>query len=262
MHVKHFFHYVISAKPMSKRKERMLARFAKWGLQPNFFDAIMGNELTKEDLQQLSATEGLLNVGEIGCVLSHLGVYRKLLESQEPCVYVFEDDAKITDEFMELQPKIQQFMEEQREPTVLLLYEINGHRKACRAISPDISIMRSLAGSRAHAYVLNRRAAQNLLKAQTPVKVEMDVWAIYQKLGFLRLYSLSKNVVWLDEELEKASTIDHIAARHSKNRKEKQLKAHHIKNWYNHLTIKEKFAFWGRRIERHIQELYYEDSEK
>lgn len=260
--MKQFFHYIISAKPMNKRKERMLERFAKWGMKPNFFDAIMGNELSKEELQQLSATGGLLNEGEIGCVLSHLGVYQKLLESREPCVYVFEDDAKITDEFIELQPQIQQFMEEQREPAVLLLYAIHGHRKACRALSPDVSIMHSLAGSRAHAYVLNRRAAQNLLKAQTPVKVEMDVWAIYQKMGFLKLYSLSKNVVWLDEELEKVSTIDQVSVRHNKNRKEKKIKAHHIKNWYNHLTIKGKIAFWERRISRHIQELYYEDSEK
>lgn len=259
----HFFHYVISDKPLSKRKQRMLDRFAKWGLQPNFFDAIMGNRLSKEELQKYSASEGLLTLGEIGCALSHLGVYRKFLESKEPCVYVFEDDAKITDEFVALQPKIQQFMEEQKKPTVLVLCAINGRKRACRKLNDQISIMRSLAGTRAHAYVLNRSAARNLLKAQTPVKIELDAWAIYQKLGFIRLFCLNKNVVGLDEELEKASTIDQIATRHTRDAKVIQrIKDKHVKNWFHHLTTTEKIAFFGRRISRHIKELYYENNEE
>ena len=116
--------------------------------------------------------------------------------------------------------------------------------------------MRSLAGTRAHAYVLNRTAAQNLLKAQTPVKIELDAWAIYQKLGFIQLYCLNQNVVGLDEELEKASTIDQIAIRHTRNSKVVQ----RIKD--RHLTTREKIAFLGRRISRHIKELYYENNEK
>lgn len=261
--MENFFHYVISAKSMSKRKERMLEQFAKWGLKPNFFDAIMGNELSKEELQKLSASEGLLTLGEIGCALSHLGVYQRLLESQEPCVYVFEDDAEITDEFMDLRPKIQEFMEKQNQPTVLVLCSINGRKKVCQKLTAKISIMRSLAGTRAHAYVLNRTAAQNLLKAQTPVKIELDAWAIYQKLGFIQLYCLNQNVVGLDEELEKASTIDQIAIRHTRNSKVVQrIKDRHVKNWYKHLTTREKIAFLGRRISRHIKELYYENNEK
>lgn len=261
--MKHFFHYVISAKPMSKRKERMIERFAKWGLQPNFFDAIMGNELSKEQLQKLSASEGLLTLGEIGCALSHLGVYRKLLDSREPCVYVFEDDAQITDEFMELQPKIQKFMEEQTKPTVLVLCAINGRKRACRKLSPTVSIMRSLAGTGAYAYVVNRKAAQNLLKAQTPVKIELDAWAIYQKMGFIQLCCLNKNVVELDEELNNTSIIDQIGDRVQRSQKMiKRLKDKHVKNWYDHLTPAEKIAFFGRRISRHIKELYYENNEK
>lgn len=263
LYVEHFFHYVISAQPMSKRKERIMEQFAQWGMRPNFFDAIMGNELSKEKLLKLSASEGLLTLGEIGCALSHLGVYRKLLESREPCVYVFEDDAKFTDAFMELQPKIQQFMEEQTKPTVLVLCAINGRKTVCRKLDSKVSIMRSLAGTRAHAYVLNRAAARNLLKAQTPVKIELDAWAIYQKLGFIRLYCLNQNVVGLDRELEKASTIDQISKRDVRDRgKIQRIKDRHIKNWYNHLTTAGKVAFFGRRISRHIKELYYENNEK
>lgn len=258
----HFYHYVISAKSVTKRRQAQIERFAKWGMQPQFFDAIMGNQLSEEELDKLSATEGLLTLGEIGCALSHLGVYQKLLDSQEKCVYVFEDDAKVTDEFIKLQPKIQQFMEEQSEPTVLVLCTIIGHKKSMRKISPDVSIMKCLAGTRAYAYVLNRKAAENLLKAQMPVKIELDAWAIYQKLGFIRLYCLSKDVVQLDEALDKDSIIDNISDRFVRDRqKVKILKDKHVKNWYRHLSTSEKIRFFGRRISRHIKELYYENSE-
>lgn len=152
-------------------------------MRPQFFDAIMGNQLSSEQLEKVAAKENFLTLGEIGCALSHLGVYQKLLESREKCVYVFEDDALLTEEFINLQPQIQQFMEEQTAPTVLLLFNICGYERRARRISQDVSIMKCLGGTRAYAYVLNRPAALNLLKAQMPVKIELDAWAIYQKWG-------------------------------------------------------------------------------
>ena len=56
----HFYHYVISAKSVTKRRQAQIERFAKWGMLLLFFDAIKGNQLSEEELDKLSATEGLL----------------------------------------------------------------------------------------------------------------------------------------------------------------------------------------------------------
>lgn len=258
-----FFHYVISAEQATERRNKIIEHFKQWGIEPNFFQAIMGNQLSENQLKQLTQDEGLLTKGEIGCALSHLGTYRRLLETEEKCAFIFEDDTCLTEEFIAVQPKIYHFMAEQTMPSVLLLYPIRGHKKKLLTIGRDISIMRCLAGSGAYAYVLNRQAAINLLRAQTPVKIEMDAWGIYQRMGFVDLYCLNKPVILLDKVLNDNSIIDKISDRRAIDRNNASfLKKRIVKSWYDHFTIQEKMKFYKRRISRHIKELYYDDSEK
>ncbi len=257
--VRPFFHYIISARNVSERRAAVIQRMTKWEIKPNFFNAIMGNELTKEELHKLSADDGLLTKGEIGCALSHLAIYEELLKSEEPYIYIFEDDAKLTDLFIELEPEIHQFMSAQLEPTVVLLFPIAGHKKSVKRIGHGVSIMRCLAGSKGHAYAINRRAAENLLKAQTPVKIELDAWAIYQKLNFIKLYCLNQAVAELDCGLAQDSIIDKIEERTEIKQKTMQrIKDQHIQNWYNQLPVIEKVKIQIHRLQRHIQELYYD----
>lgn len=261
--MKKFTHYVISAKDVLSRRNAIKEQFSRWRLVPNFFDAIMGYEISKEQLEEYSEADNLLTLGEIGCALSHLGTYRRLLDTEEKCAFIFEDDTCLTEEFIAVQPKIYHFMAEQTMPSVLLLYPIRGHKKKLLTIGRDISIMRCLAGSGAYAYVLNRQAAINLLRAQTPVKIEMDAWGIYQRMGFVDLYCLNKPVILLDKVLNDDSIIDKISDRRAIDRNNASfLKKRIVKSWYDHFTIKEKMKFYKRRISRHIKELYYDDSEK
>lgn len=258
-----FFHYVISAEQATERRNKIIEYFKQRGIVPNFFQAIMGNQLSEEQLKQLTDDDGLLTKGEIGCALSHLGTYRRLLETEEKCAFIFEDDTCLTKEFIAVQPKIYQFMAEQTIPSVLLLYPIRGHKKKLLTIGRDISIMRCLTGSGAYAYVLNRQAAINLLRAQTPVKIEMDAWGIYQRMGFVDLYCLDKPVILLDKVLNDDSIIDKISDRRAVDRSNVSfLKKRIVKSWFDHFTIQEKMKFYKRRIGRHIKELYYDNSEK
>ena len=91
-----FFHYVISAEQATERRNKIIEHFKRWGIEPNFFQAIMGNQLSENQLKQLTQDEGLLTKGEIGCALSHLGTYRRLLETEEKCAFIFEDDTCLT----------------------------------------------------------------------------------------------------------------------------------------------------------------------
>lgn len=252
-----FFHYVISEKKFSKRKENILQCFHHWGIEPNFYDAVMGRDLTKRQLEELTADGGILKPGAIGCVLSHLGLYQELLNSKEPCVYIFEDDAQLTEHFIKLQPVIQRFMEKQSGPTVLSLYKFQGLKKKVERLDSDVWIMQSLAGSASQAYVINREAAANLLKAQNPVRIELDAWAIYQKLGFLRLYCVSKDLVQLNDVLSKESTIE-VTTNQAVSLNRREIRKKHFQYWYSNLSAREKISFHLRRLVRHIQELYYQ----
>lgn len=257
-----FYHYVISAKQATDRRKAMEEHFAQWGLQPNFFEAIMGNKLTKEEIKQAVDDHGLLTVGEIGCSLSHLGVYKKLLESTEPYVLVMEDDARLSQEFFELAPNIKKFLDSCNEPTVLILYKVKGHTKEIYKLTDNSSVLRALAGSAAHGYIINRQAAENILEAQTPVKFEIDAWAIYQKLLYINLYCMNRKLVYLDEEKAANSVIDKISFRHTRSSAEiKKQKDASIAKLYNGFSVGKKCQIQAYRLLRHIQELYYDKEE-
>ena len=258
-----FFHYVISAEQATERRNKIIEHFKQWGIEPNFFQAIMGNKLSEKQLQQLTNDEGLLTKGEIGCALSHLGVYRKLLESQEKCVFIFEDDARLNQKFFALMPAIKNFMEEEQHPAVLILYKVKAHTKQYHPLNETDAILRATAGSAAHGYVINRKAAENILNVQTPLKFEIDAWAIYQKLNLLRIYCTDCELVYLDEEQAKKSVIDQISTRKDRSPSfVKKIKDRHVEKIYNGLSRKEKMMVQLKRLQRHIQELYYDDNEK
>lgn len=264
-----FYHFIISAEEMSNRKKNCMECFTRLGIQPCFLDAVMGKNLSQDELRNLAHDNGLLKVGAIGCALSHLKAYRQFLQSKEKCAYIFEDDAQLTEKFIALQPEIQKFMEKQTKPTVLALYRFDGLKRKIQDLDHEICIMRSFGGTASHAYVINRSAAENLLRAQTPVRIEFDAWAIYQKLGFINLYCLNKDVVILNDALSQESTIEVKPNPIQSNQNISMVSesdAAHLKAikkgqfhfWYQQLPLNGKIKFHLRRILRHIQEIYYE----
>ncbi|WP_416181540.1 glycosyltransferase family 25 protein [Acidaminococcus timonensis] len=269
-----FYHFIISAEEMSNRKKNCMECFTRLGIQPCFLDAVMGKNLSQDELRNLAHDNGLLKVGAIGCALSHLKAYRQFLQSKEKCAYIFEDDAQLTEKFIALQPEIQKFMEKQTKPTVLALYRFDGLKRKIQDLDHEICIMRSFGGTASHAYVINRSAAENLLRAQTPVRIEFDAWAIYQKLGFINLYCLNKDVVILNDALSQESTIEvkpnPIQSNPIQSNQNismvsesdaahlKAIKKGQFHFWYQQLPLNGKIKFHLRRILRHIQEIYYE----
>ncbi|XOQ53599.1 MAG: LPS biosynthesis glycosyltransferase [Succiniclasticum sp.] len=254
----HWNHSIISADRALDRKAAITENFNRLGLEPHFFPAIMGDELSPQELAKLAGDEGLLTKGEIGCALSHLKIYRDFLATDAPYWFVFEDDIQLTKEFVRDLPQLCSFMDSLSGPAVLLLKRIRGHARIVHEVHQGCHILHSLSGSTACAYVINRKAAENLLRAQTPVKFEIDAWAIYQDLGYLKLYSTFPAYVTMNEEVASHSLIDHIASRRKHSSEErKRIKARHVKFLYEQNIWSRKLYLQIERLKRHLQELYY-----
>lgn len=259
MGMKTIYHYIISAPDAFQRREQIEKNFIKFGIRPNFITAVMGNSLTKQELQRYTAPHNILNKGAIGCALSHEAIYHNLLESKEPYVFVFEDDARITPEFIDELPGIIQFMNQMSEPLVLLLYKADAPTKKVFPMGKGKNILHTLAGTAAHGYVINRKAAKNLLDVQMPLQFEIDAWNIYYKLGYLKIYCTDTDLVFLDEKASSHSVIEQVAG---KNRVEDELvkkyKQEHFMNLYRQYSLWQRGILQIKRVERHIRELYYD----
>ena len=99
---------IISMVKDEKRRKRITQECKALGLNYKLFDAIDGSTLTQTEIDKvytekdaISAIGRGLSLGEIGCALSHLSVYKKMLSENIKTMIILEDDARLSPEFKE-----------------------------------------------------------------------------------------------------------------------------------------------------------------
>lgn len=255
-----FNHSIINAAKAAERSESVSRNFHDLGIEPNFFEAIMGNELNETQLKECRGDNGLLTIGEVGCVLSHLKVCKDFLSTNAPYWTIFEDDIHLSNEFLDAYPRIESFMNSQIEPSVLLLRRNNGKGKVVYPLGGNHHVLHMLAGTMSCGYIINRKAAENLVKALIPVRIEYDAWAIYQQLGYIKLYSTDFNYVELNPTMSSNSIIDQMEKRYDDSCQfPKKIKDGNVKALYNQNSPSQKIILQLKRVVRHLQELYYDE---
>lgn len=91
--------FVISLRSSSDRRKHIEKEFLKKDLVFNWIDAVDGNSLSEEEVNKVYDDE-VCNVlygrslgrGEIGCYLSHLEAYRRIINDGLSYALIFEDD--------------------------------------------------------------------------------------------------------------------------------------------------------------------------
>ena len=98
--------YVISLKSSSGRKKLITESLNNSGIQHSVVEAVNGTALSDQEVMSISSgifKQGLysrnLLKGEIGCVLSHFSLYRKMIDEDIEIACILEDDAVIADNF-------------------------------------------------------------------------------------------------------------------------------------------------------------------
>lgn len=259
-----FYHYVINASTAVQRRKSMEEQFAAHGGTPHYFKAVMGNRISRAEWERSVIADDKLSLakGEVGCALSHVGIYKRLLQSTEPYVFVFEDDVCLAASFFTCLPDIQRFMDRHtQEPVVLLLY--TPHQTVFRRVgelSCSVHVLQVTGGVCAHGYVVNRKAAENLVWAQTPVAFLADTWRTFLKLGFVQLYALDADLAYVNPEMGAQSLIDSMGDRHaakwnSAEIKEKRRKA--LQSLKSRMTMAQRLHAMKSRVRLHLQELFF-----
>ena len=191
------YHAFILSPDNSVRKANVERQCKKIGFStPHIFPAIMGRNFSEEELRCLACNPTYLSKGEIGCVLSHLGVYEEFLQDTSAgYAAVFEDDAVFEPELsLALLDQIGSFIASLDEAAVIVLQKSRYHKTVVK----DFGVTKAYGAHNlfyAYGYVLNRQAAKNIREVQTPVRFEMDAFKYYWWLDKCSLYCLNKNLV-------------------------------------------------------------------
>ncbi|MGL4667974.1 MAG: glycosyltransferase family 25 protein [Saezia sp.] len=187
--------FVINLLHRTDKRDRMIQQSQEFGIPVRMFEAVNGNELAEAEVQRLvhDFPACALTKGVIGCALSHVNVYKKMLDENISLALVLEDDAVMKHELKDVLGAINQ-LDHNDEPMVYLLsshyYEPQGEH-----LFGEYSLSKFIDGSQAHAYVLNLKAAESLHKNLLPVLWEADKWYYFQQLGYTQLRCVVPHVL-------------------------------------------------------------------
>ena len=227
---------VISDKNNEVRRQNIIKEFSNNDLDFKFFDAIMANKMSKEEL---AIKDTFLSPSEIGCALSHCGVYDEFLKSDEKSIMICEDDIYFTEYFnYDSLLKIKEFLDEIDEPRLVVLQKSIYHHKRIQSVGDNVNLYSTRNAFCTHGYMINRAAARNIKMFQTPIRFEIDAF---------KFYCLDKDfIVQLAEDIIPST----VEKNWKSDRKAKKDAAY--KELYNQLSLKGKFISQFRRLNKAI----------
>ena len=242
---------VISDKNNEVRRQNVINEFNKKNIEFSFFDAIMANRMSKEELDTKAIKDTFLSPSEIGCALSHCGVYDEFLKSDENSIMICEDDIYFTKYFnYDSLLKIKDFLEETNEPRLVVLQKSIYHHKNIRSVGNDVNVYSTRNAFCTHGYIINKAAAKNIKEIQNPVRFEIDAFKFYYWLNACKLYCLDKDLILQHDDIIE-STVNsgiHINSDEESQRTFKKNSAY--KELYLKLSLIGKLRSQYRRFEK------------
>lgn len=204
---------------LDKNPERLAAADAqlrKVGVDYERFPAVYGKALSEEEKARVyddkwarRISGSSLNAGEIGCALSHIHIYERMVNDGIPYALILEDDVYPTPALPHVLAAIEQEVSLD-ESVVVLLGEgggrgILGNRRKLKF--SVYAIDEILGGLRTHAYVITLTAAKRLVPFLLPIVMPADGWGRMVHYGQIRLYTVNPLVVAVDCSEGMGSTI-------------------------------------------------------
>ncbi len=195
--------FVINLARSEGRRNSMESQLQKLGVPFEFITAIDGQRLTAQDLMKYSRTESVrihgreLSPGEIGCALSHLNIYERMLQFNHHECLILEDDINIGAMLINIL--------EHRSRLPLDWELINFYTTAPEVPfgEPIIDIYRPTLfrtwANGAAAYLINAKGVKKLLQKAYPIRFASDGLTGRVNMTGLISYGIYPRVVTLQE---------------------------------------------------------------
>jgi glycosyl transferase family 25 len=216
--------FVVNLASATERRTAMQALLARHQITALWVDAVDGRLIPEAELaQHFDAARAELEYGpmvrgEIGTSLSHVNIYRQMVQQQIQYAVVLEDDVELAPDFCTVLSQLPGALA-CTEPAMVQLTHVERAYTHSAKVLGERRLMRPHGGVwLTSGYFLTLAAAQNLIKALYPVWTVADHWRNFEAKGLLTLYALTPNPVW-ESELSRASQIAPQGRRRRKDRK-------------------------------------------
>lgn len=196
--------YVISLRSCLDRRREMGQRLSRLGLRAEFFDAVEGRSVDRARYPSLDPHSPLSD-GELGCYLSHVALWQKVVAERIPHALILEDDVHLSPDL----PAVCETLCSGDMPAYDLarlssLQSLSG--KVIRRIDARHTLIlptKDPVGTQ--GYLLSLQGAQHLLETLSRPRLPIDCELKFYWQHDLRITQVTPPVVFHDEAM--ASTI-------------------------------------------------------
>lgn len=191
--------FVINLERSVARREFMGEQLQNQGLEFEFIQAVDGLKLSDEYLKDICDFEAmklsrpwLLKKGVYGCALSHLAIYKRMVEDNIPFACVFEDDVILDAALKKCLVEIKDIIKYNE---VILLFTQNNHTPITFSkinvtkLSGNQMVLYPMASymlGSAAGYIITKDAAEKMLNEVIPIRYAADDWNAYYELGAVK----------------------------------------------------------------------------
>jgi glycosyl transferase family 25 len=205
---------VVSLRKDGKRRKFIKAQLDALGLEFEFFDAMLGSEKIGDtqwyDDEQARRQEGRsLKPGEVGCALSHIGVYEEIVRRNLPYALILEDDAIVHKKL----PKVLECLENGliAQGDLIFLERCDHYAPfSVKKLFDDFKLVNPILvrhGNNAQSagYIVTRDAARAMKDVNIPVHFPADNWGNYA--GLVRFKGVVPTLTLIRQQVSLGSTI-------------------------------------------------------
>lgn len=204
--------YVINLDRSRDRLKKITKNFHDHGIHFTRFAAIEGKKLSKEQIEKnttLAARTILSNYAIIGCAMSHMQLWKNLLNDNVDYYIIFEDDAIINDQFKQNILEIEK-NKDKIDFDILSLHctTRSPFDKHVLNLTDDLKIIRPSFPLKFTSYIISKKGAGKLLLLINKINYHIDMeLACRNLLNKINYFALNKNIVNSDKNID--STIQH-----------------------------------------------------
>lgn len=184
----------------------MELELAKAGMPYEFIEAVDGRLLGEAERSRVYSKwrtrlrYGVgLTSGELGCVLSHIDFFRRVLASYEGIGMVLEDDVALGHDFAAAVQEVAERLLAADGPTLIQLPGLARDLRIGNGNEKFVSVSESMG---TYAYAINRSAAALLIKAFSPVMMPIDYYRYVIKHYGLNYFVYSRQVLTVNMDGE------------------------------------------------------------
>lgn len=195
--------YIVNLDRHPDRLDSIEQQLSELGLDYIRVAAVDGSKLSQRELDQVydpvlckRSLGRELARGEIGCAMSHLSIYRRMMESQIPLACVLEDDAQLSEKLPQVLEALE-YLGAEQEPVVCLLTHVGRYTAwGARTLkNTDCQVCKTIHAFCAHGYLINLAAARQLLSNNDSVKTPIDYWNNWSAKGVVKVRAVVPYVV-------------------------------------------------------------------